>query len=379
MTPQLRNDLIRISRAFQLLDDDSFSFADGPVFDASERIQFYPSDVELVDEPILIVMRRVIYFQCFVRPFEGRLATPDPDASTDVSPEQLQQFVDQLAEANRGLMRWDPFWRVYRVGLNGELHVQKGDTHYFAIPGEYSFAAGPGLRPQNGDFVNLQVLTESFSFQDNYYFCFGEEIGDEFEDFSKVRFYFNVAAEKAAELVEFVTSQLNDFQVPFRFKCPKDPDNYDRLDTAVLYVAARWFQITAQIIGQFAAPELGNLQAGVPLFCRELWPGIGFAEDPEGSESFGETRCDLVAKGIRLAWRSGSDSQNSEGQNRSDQDELVAEHGRTQPTDAELIDAIESVFREAGIGLNNPWLNAGTVNDYEVPAMLIDSQPGVGP
>lgn len=342
MDANLQHELLKIAQAFRWQSDDSFSFADGPVFHASDRVQFYPANVELTDEPMLIVMRRVIYFQCFIRPFLGKLAVDDPDTGVDQT--DPNEFLLRLSNSNRGVFRWDPYWRVYRVGVDGELHVQKGDVHHFVVPGAYAFDAGPGLRPIVGDLVNLQVLTESFSFQENYYFCFGEEIGDEFDDFSKVRFYFNVSPEVAPALLEFITTELNRFQIPFRFKCPKDPNNYDRRDTAVLYVASRWFQITSQILSEFSDAPRSNFDLGVPLFCRELWPGVGFAEDPEGSESFGETRCNLVAKGIQQAWQQTH-----------------------EPTDEQFLQSIQSEFERADISLDRPWLNAGTINDYEVP------------
>lgn len=349
MQAQLEHELIRVAQAFRLHFADSFSFVGGPIINAAERIQYYSQSDETSDaDALTVVLRRVIYYQCFVRKFDGTIAGADAEATT--ANESEDDFVAELSKANRSRSRWDPLWRIYRVGVEGDIQAQKGDLHQFAVPGEFAFNAGPGVRAGVGDVVNLQVAPESLVFQPGYYFCFGEELSDRFDDFDQVRFYFNIEPHDAPPLLEFLSRELNRFQIPFRFKCPTSPANYYRIDTAVLYVSARWFQMTRQLVGQLAAEVLPNLQPDVSLFCRRMWPGIGFAEDPGNDRSFGEHRCNLVARGICRAWQKSP-----------------------EPSGDDFLRAIELEFQAAGISLKYPWLNAGSVDIYGLPEF--DSRP----
>lgn len=340
----LEHELIRIARAFRRLDPETISFADGPPINVTERLQHYPSNAATPGETALVtVIRRTIYFQCYVRRFEG----PVDDATPEVLAGNGDDLIRRLCESNQSRHRWDPHWQVYRCGIDGEVQVQKGDVRRFPVPGEFAFDVGPGVRPVEGDFVRLKVFAESLALQPGYYYCFGEEVHDEFDDFAKVRFYFNIEPDDGPPLVEYLSRQLNRFQVPFQLKCPSSPDNYDRTDAAVLYLSSRWYQIAVQFVEDLARTTLPHLPPHVPLFTRQLWPGIGFAEDPEDHRSFGEHRCRLVAEAIIAAWQQ-SDT----------------------PPDDVLLQMLRHRFAEAGISLDRPWLKSGTTCDYELPVAV---------
>jgi hypothetical protein len=350
MPTHLENELIRIAQAFRLHSATSFSFAGGPIINAEERVHYYSRWQESGDEdPLLVVLRRVIYYQCYARPFQGSVAGSDAEAS--VADESDAAFVAALSRANQSRFRWDPFWEIYRISHDGEIQVRKGDTHRLAVPGEYSFDAGPGIRPVEGNLVSLQMLPHSLTCQPHFYFCFGEELNDRFDAFHLVRFYFNIEHSDAAALIEALTGELNRFQVPFEFKCPTSPSSYDRVDTAVLYIAPRWLQITSRIVAEISANVLPHLQPIVPLFCRMVWPGIGFAEDPGNGFSFGETRCGLIALGMCRAWKKSS-----------------------EPSAQDFLESIKEEFAASGISLIQPWLNPGSIDvaDFTKAADLLE-------
>src|SRR5205823_5921908 len=48
-----------------------------------------------------------------------------------------------------------------------------------------------------------------------------------------------------------------------------------------------------------------GLRPDVPLFTRRLADGLGFAEDPTGSQSFGQQRCRLVAEALWQSYTRG--------------------------------------------------------------------------
>ena len=116
----------------------------------------------------------------------------------------------------------------------------------------------------------------------------------------------------------------------------------------MLYVPRRYADITARCIAVFLAspsvgPPLGKreLDKDVPLFTKLIHPRVGFAEDPGTRQSFGRSRCELVAKGL---WSASFDEP------------------KRNP-----IERIREQFQSAGISLNQPWLNPGSL-DWEKPA-----------
>jgi len=68
----------------------------------------------------------------------------------------------------------------------------------------------------------------------------------------------------------------------------------------------------------------------------------GLAEDPGTNESFGMSRCRLVAEAL---WQAASSGQHSEPQR---------------------IEAIRTRFAQAGIAPDRPWLSPGSRDQYDV-------------
>jgi hypothetical protein len=115
---------------------------------------------------------------------------------------------------------------------------------------------------------------------------------------------------------------------------------YARSDSAVLYTPRRYADFTFQLaleIHNRARPYLGD---DVPLFTLRLAPGLAFAEDPGTQESFGMSRCRILAHGIWTAYQKGA----------------------RLPADRLAI--VEEQFRSEGISLERPWLNPGSANEF---------------
>jgi hypothetical protein len=81
------------------------------------------------------------------------------------------------------------------------------------------------------------------------------------------------------------------------------------------------------------------LQTEVPLFTLRLADGFAFADDTGTRESFGMSRCRLLAQGI---WHA-----HSEGAQQSE----------------ERLAAVDGQFRAEGISLERPWLGASLIDD----------------
>ena len=83
-----------------------------------------------------------------------------------------------------------------------------------------------------------------------------------------------------------------------------------------------------------------GLSAGQPLFTRRLVDGIGIAEDPGNGQSFGQLRTQLLAQAFVDAHQAGR------------------LHG------PEVMNDVDSRFRQAGLELRRPHVNPGSVDWY---------------
>jgi hypothetical protein len=265
----------------------------------------------------------------------------EPSVRPECAPKTEKDFVQRLSEANTGRERWDSGWTITHLGANGQIFVAKGDRECAALPGTFLSDAAPGKPLQIGGRVRLHAPRESLDLQPGYYYAFGETLDELAERLSQIRFYFHCRADSAASVLAAITSGLNRFQVPFRMKALLRPELYDRTDSLVLYVAARYFAITSRIIELMR--ERGVLSSSVPLFTKRLWLGIGVAVEPGTGESFGLHRCRLVAEGIVDAWRDGE-----------------------QDARARLR-AVAARFAAAGLDLARPYLGPSGVDLFSRP------------
>ena len=152
-----------------------------------------------------------------------------------------------------------------------------------------------------------------------------------------------LAAVNSAGRIRQVGDAFNRFLVPFRFKLLNQSGFYDRADAAVLYISRRHFRIASELLSQLY-PRLGpGLDSETPLFTKHLAAGLAMAEDPGTGESFGMSRCRLMAEAIVDAHRQGK-----------------------QSVEARL-QATENRFRDAGLNFAVPYLNPSSNDEYVWP------------
>jgi hypothetical protein len=321
----LREELFAMTEAVKIHALDSFSFKDVLY---STATAFPANALGLVD-----ALRNVFYSQCYTRPAEG-----GGNSLSD------HEFLMQLMRATPTVDRWDAGWTIYQVAPNGTVLVQKGERSRAAVHGEYATNKPPGFPPQQGDVVNLRVHPGSSTMQHGFYYVFGDTLSDQFDESALLRFYFNVTDKGAALLLRAVASELNRFQVPFRYKTLSSAAAYTRADAAVLYCAKRYHRVVMDILQSLPEEVRDGLRVDTPLFTKTLGPGIGLAEEPSTGESFGMHRCRLVAEGIVNAWLSGN------------------------RTVSACMAAVEARFSQESLQLDQLWLNAGSV-DFVQPVM----------
>jgi hypothetical protein len=347
----LRSELKSISDALTITSPTSFRFADLPAVTvdwASGSANSIPdddeepqADAERQRRALIETVSDVLYWNCYVQRFGAEPARPL--TPLEIPPDA--EFQRALSAANQSISRWDPGWSVVQTGFKGEVQVRKGESHRAPVPGEFLFEDRPGIPPQRGDTVSIRVVRESTLLQPGFYFCFSEQIPDQFEEFNSIRVYFNLRPAGAPVLLHELSGRLNRFQVPFRFKCPVAPHLFNRRDSGVLYVPWRFLPIASRCIVEML-PQLDSfLEDDTPLFVKRVRPGVGMAEDPGELRSFGQYRCELLAGGLVDAWH--------DNVNRS--------------ASANIHDVIERRFHEVGVTLEQPWLNPGSRDWLELP------------
>jgi class II lanthipeptide synthase len=229
-------------------------------------------------------------------------ALPSEAASAPAPAASAAEFLASLQAANPIPYRYEDGWTVARADAGGVWIVNALQQQRFAALNEIVPLAGavaPGMP------VRLVPLRGMVTGPAGHYLISGRPIFDP-QTGRQVRFYWNVAASGAAALLREIGARLERRRIPFQAKVPVDPALYPRTDCGVLYLNDEDVEAASDAIAATHGALRGHLRSAVPLFTRELAPGLGFAESPPTRESFGMHRCALVAEGLLWAEQRGA-------------------------------------------------------------------------
>lgn len=271
-------------------------------------------------EPVRQAIARRLYthFYCPGAP------TPHAGPLEPVASIGTARFVHALSEANAGTGGWEAGWRI--VGNEGGSVVVERQ-------GLRAWASRAELDARGGDrAVALRRAKDGVGATPGYYLALGD--AHEAPPEAESRFYLNVTSDGAVDLVGAVTTRLNDQAIPFRLKVLDDPRAFVRCDAAVLYVAdERRSEVEPLVLG--IAAQIGtDLLSQVPALTQRLAHGVGFAEGPGDGQSFGTSRCGLLAAAVERAHATGA----------------------TSPDDRLAL--VEAEFAAAAADLDQPFLRA---------------------
>ncbi len=275
----------------------------------------------------------ILYNRCYtVSIFDSqeRHQLPDGRGSDDLTP--------LLEAANSCRASWDEGWKMDQMLSQGRILARKGGAARAFLPGEYLTHRGIGSGPKAGCRLSIFIAPGSAELQTGYYHAFGETVSEFEENEQTIRFYWNITRDGAPRLVETITREFNRFQIPFRFKCASRASDYPRRDAAVLYLHARYYPIAALVAEAVHAQLSTGLDQGTPLFTKRLADGLALAEDP--GESFGENRSRILAAAMTATRGKSLDERRAE---------------------------VRLKFEQRGLSLDQPWLNAGSVDCYQFP------------
>jgi hypothetical protein len=252
-----------------------------------------------------------------------------------------RDLCELLRAAHAGTGRWEAGWRVDNISSRGRVAVSRGPERRVVHVIDCIAAAGSGADLRPGGVASVVARRDSETINLGDWVTFSATWHENRDPVLRV--YWNVMPDGAARLVEVLTTAL-DPDIPFFLKCPRRPSDYDRRDAVVLYLPRRRFGDAAAAIAE-AAQALGSaLEAPVPPLTHRIAPGVAVAEDPfDAHQSFGTSRCTLVAAGIAACI--------CEGRYESD-------HWQG---------AVLAAFEAAGLCATRPWADAPGGPGYALP------------
>jgi hypothetical protein len=290
---RLHHDLCTVLDAVQVESSTRFRLLGEP-----HEVSDTPTDkrsADLESAPLASSLGGQIYVKLYIVP-----SAPDPLPPADIlDPSDL---VAALAAANTGRGTWEPGWLVQRIEPDGQVVALKDSLAFWVRPAELR-ASGDAIRP--GESCRVWVPNEFRGRMLGFYFAVGdaeEEIGgaDSAAE-PRLRYYWHLGSCAAVPFMAVATSLLNEAGIPFGLKVLSDARAYQRADAGVLYVRSRDDPRVGPLIAEIHRQVANDLRAPVPLFTKRLAHGLGYAEDPRTSLSFGEHRCRLIGEAL---WRS---------------------------------------------------------------------------
>jgi hypothetical protein len=242
-------------------------------------------------ERLVAALAADLYERLYIRPSLPSLTRADVLATRDL--------IAALSAANTGRGTWESGWRVRGIEDDGQVVVAKEGVDFWI--------AATDLRARNGSIrlgetCQVRVAKELRDLVPGFYLAIGDGDGHTQEDGDRAepldRYYWHLRPGAAVPLVAAATSLLNQSRIPFRLKVLSDPRAFRRADAGVLYLHRRCRARVGAALAGIHSAVASVLGAAVPLFTKRLADGLGFAEDPAGSLSFGQHRCQLAAAGL---------------------------------------------------------------------------------
>jgi len=228
--------------------------------------------------------------------------SPAPAGEERPAPAAGAAFAAALQAANPITYRYQDGFTVLRANAGGVWLVDAAGRQRFATLNEVvplANALAPGLP------ARLVPMRETVTGPGGHYIICGRQ-GFDPQTGRQVRFYWNLGPDGAAAFLREIGARLERRRLPFQAKVPLDPAGYARTDAGVLYLNDEDVEAARDAIADTYRALQQHMRPSVPLFTRELAPGLAFAESPPTRESFGMHRCSLVAEGLVWAEQRGA-------------------------------------------------------------------------
>ncbi len=232
-------------------------------------------------------IRARLYDSFFTQGAPRPATTPEP-----WPPGEQRALSYELAAANEGTGWLQPGWRVV-AQEDGRWVVQRADLRLWVTAEDIETGGGAsGI----GDAVAVRHSTDLPALSPGFYMARGDRGFSDGQPRVLDRVYLDLRREGAVPFVRETTRRLNGAGLAFMAKVVDEPGGFDRRDAAVLFFERRDRKRALDAAGDLARALAPFLDGGAPAMTFPLAPGVAFAEDPGGAESFGSHRCLIIAE-----------------------------------------------------------------------------------
>ena len=279
-------------RAVVIYSDTSYSWLGRriPSLTPSVKKRVGPEEAR---NSLVYKLQQQLYGDFYTQGSAGRREPVDSRLLPGVTP-----FVQALSAANMGLGCNEDGWLITAV-KNDEIVAQKNGPAFRIGLTDCSHPSGASITV--GTLVTVHLPKERLNLSPHFYMALGNEQLPDLDATEIIRFYWNLTAGSAAPFMQAATRLLNEANLPFHLKVLRDPVLYSRCDAGVIYVPKKNYDATVEVLIDVYRSIAGKLKRSTPVFTKPLAPGLGLAENPPSSQSFGEHRCGLLANAIILA------------------------------------------------------------------------------
>jgi hypothetical protein len=269
--------------------------------------------------------------------------TPPPGKNNLVNGVDLDFFRQlDLHNPSRGYL--DPDWQIVAETEDRELVVLKDGLHLHVDRKRY---VPPHLHQANiGDKIPV-YLPHNLVGIDTYIIV--SNLGSPQTDpihpdrsAPLVRVYFNISPDGAVAISQQLTNELNQLGIQFQFGILHNPAQFHRYDAATLYLPQASYLAAQPYLATLYRSHQVEFSPAVPIFTKQLAPGLGIAEEPLNTNSFGIYRCELVAEGLVSAFYNGQNSA------------------------TDRLTQIATAWDKAQIDREQPYLNRSATDCYEI-------------
>ena len=308
-------------RALRIHDRSSFSWFGYRDSIPRSRARSLPRD-----ELLAYARRRIC--QRLYESFYARGAALPVVQSEEPSAWERDLFVRTLTRANSGRYVDEPGWKIIAEGVR-DFVVSK---HGLSVR-----VRRDSVKRIVGDRGVIRYSAELLNSSPGFYTVLGDK---QFTTQAVVRIYWHLTVDGAVAFVRGVTRLMNDAGLPFRAKVLSSPQSFCRADAAVIYMPRSIIFEAYPVVRALYRRLFRHLRSLTPVFTKRIGDGVAIAEEPQGGGSFGQHRCDIVAKALLSAYRCGAFS-----------------------VDDQLYH-VRCGFKRAGLSLSQPFLNGGSTDRY---------------
>ena len=224
--------------------------------------------------------------------YAGWYAAPRAGVAVPRPASGAPPLVGQLRVAHS--TRWTPGCRVVGTGLAGTVVVATPDGITRAVSlGDHWVPAHPGRPARAGDLVVAVERAGGYE-TEGWWRTWGGGWDVTTQQPDVTRFYLSIRPERVLDLVRVLPPELDAARLRWSLKVAARPELLTRPDAVVLYVddadAGRVAAIVVGTVGDLVWPD------GAPPLTASLAPGVAWSHDPGTEQSFGQTRCELLAE-----------------------------------------------------------------------------------